>query len=69
MIKPIAADTNTLRSPILAAVFGQAGLLVGATLLLALEGVRSGRAQWVLALLQYLESLVGTYAVMATLPP
>ncbi|WP_425046320.1 YSC84-related protein [Primorskyibacter sp. S87] len=28
----IAADTNTLRSPILAAVFGQAGLLVGATL-------------------------------------
>ncbi|MGR3616682.1 MAG: lipid-binding SYLF domain-containing protein [Paracoccaceae bacterium] len=28
----IAADTNTLRSPILAAVFGQAGLRVGATL-------------------------------------
>lgn len=28
----IRADTNTLRSPVLAAVFGQAGLLVGATL-------------------------------------
>lgn len=28
----IAADTNTLRSPIIAAVFGQAGLRVGATL-------------------------------------
>jgi len=28
----VAADTNTLRSPVLAAVFGQAGLRVGATL-------------------------------------
>ncbi|MBE1282246.1 MAG: twin-arginine translocation pathway signal [Rhodobacteraceae bacterium] len=28
----IAADTNTLRSPVLAAIFGQAGLRVGATL-------------------------------------
>ncbi len=28
----IAADSNTLRSPVLAAVFGQAGLRVGATL-------------------------------------
>lgn len=28
----LAADTNTLTSPILAAIFGQAGLLVGATL-------------------------------------
>ena len=28
----VQADTNTLRAPILAAVFGQAGLLVGATL-------------------------------------
>ncbi|AAV95348.1 twin-arginine translocation pathway signal [Ruegeria pomeroyi] len=28
----LAADTNTLRSPILAAVFGRAGLRVGATL-------------------------------------
>ena len=28
----VAADTNTLRSPILAAVFGRAGLRVGATL-------------------------------------
>lgn len=28
----VSADTNTLRSPILAAVFGQAGLRVGATL-------------------------------------
>lgn len=28
----VSTDTNTLRSPILAAVFGQAGLLVGATL-------------------------------------
>ena len=28
----LAADTNTLRSPVLAAVFGQAGLRVGATL-------------------------------------
>ncbi len=28
----IAADTNTLRSPVLAAVFGRAGLRVGATL-------------------------------------
>jgi lipid-binding SYLF domain-containing protein len=28
----LAADTNTLRSPVLAAIFGQAGLRVGATL-------------------------------------
>ena len=28
----LAADTNTLRSPVLAAVFGQAGLRIGATL-------------------------------------
>ncbi|MDK3016282.1 lipid-binding SYLF domain-containing protein [Pseudodonghicola flavimaris] len=28
----VAADTNTLRSPILAAVFGQAGLRIGASL-------------------------------------
>lgn len=28
----VAADTNTLRSPVLAAVFGQAGLRIGATL-------------------------------------
>lgn len=35
----LAADTNTLRSPVLAAVFGQAGLRVGATL----EGLKYTR--------------------------